>query len=100
MGRMILRDLENGESFRVYFDNGRVAQTMRCYPPNRYELLVIDAMTPLGLHENTPRPYAQNAVECNTDAPVLETLGMFALIAMMILLMGIVGGIEHGTLPV
>lgn len=102
MGRAILRDLESGEAFRVYFDNGRVAQTMRNYPPDRYEVLDLYAMTPLGTlqtRRHMPLPRATLGVESNWQTDVCETVKMLAVLALMLLAMGIVGGIECGTIP-
>lgn len=99
MGRAILRDTESGEAFRVFFDNGRIAQTMRNFPPSRYELLALDAMRPLGVndvHRNITATHVIRGVKSSKH----ETARMVALIALVILVMGIVGGIERGTLPV
>jgi hypothetical protein len=102
MGRAILRDLESGKAFRVYFDNGRVTQAMRNYPPTRYEMLDLYDMNPLGTRQarkRTPLPRTTRGVESNWQTDVCETVKMLAVLALMLLAMGIVGGIERGTIP-
>jgi len=75
---------------------------MRNYPPDRYEVLDLYAMTPLGTRrtrKRMPLPRTTRGVECNRQTDVCETVKMLAVFALMLLAMGIVGGIECGTIP-